>query len=93
MYDKVGLGNRIYIARKDKNIKQCVLSQYLGLGQSRFSDIENGKRELSIDELYKIAEVLNVSVTWLLGEQENNFTEKESLEIEKYKSYIKSLRK
>ena len=60
------LGNRIKNLREEKNYSQTYLSQKLGLSQKAYSKIENNETRLSVDNLLKIAEVLETSVNKIL---------------------------
>lgn len=89
MFDYVGMGNRMLIARLRKNLKQSEMGRILGLSQPSYSDIETGKREVTISQLYIIASALEVSVTWLLGvDNFNRLTDSDLLKIEEYKRFL-----
>lgn len=93
MYDKISIGNRLFQARKIKNLKQSDVCKVLGINQSSYSDIETGKRGITVEELYILADFLSVPVTWLLGETIiDDYTDIECLEIEKFKRYIRIIR-
>lgn len=95
MYDKVKLGERIFAARKSKGLKQKEVYEKLNLHQSAYSDIENGKRDISVALLYKIADIIGTSIIWLLNEEQidNKYTDEEMFEIELFKEFILSKRK
>lgn len=94
MFDYVGMGNRIFNLRTSKNIKQREMGQRLGIGQSAYSALETGKKEMTIDQLYRIADILNVSAFWILEPCELEvLTDAESLQMEEYKRFIISRRK
>jgi transcriptional regulator with XRE-family HTH domain len=52
--------------RKEKGISQEFIANSLGLDSAVVSNIENGKRELKVSELEKIAKALAVDVLYLL---------------------------
>jgi transcriptional regulator with XRE-family HTH domain len=52
--------------RKEKGIAQEVIADALGADTSVISNIENGKRELKVSELEKIAKVLGVDALYLI---------------------------
>lgn len=52
--------------RKEKGINQELIADALGIDVSAVSNIEKNKRELKVNELAKIANVLNVDVLYLL---------------------------
>lgn len=58
---------RIKELREDKDIKQIVISNYLGIKQNSYSQIENGKNLLQIDHLIKLAEFYGTSTDYILG--------------------------
>jgi len=61
---------RLKSTRKEKGISQQELSRMLGVSRSAVSSWEIGNNEPEMKTLRKIAEVLNVSVAYLLGETE-----------------------
>jgi transcriptional regulator with XRE-family HTH domain len=93
-YDIENIGNRIYMARQDNGLKQYEVYKRLGISQSAYSKIEGGKSNISITLLCKIASILDVPVSWLIGENSSpQLTNTERLELEKYRQYIISIRK
>ena len=52
---------RLRDLREDSDYSQCTVAQYLKCSQSAYSRIENGYRELSIDDLIKLSNLYNVS--------------------------------
>lgn len=93
MYNSIAVGNRLIYARKLKNLTQIEVARLINVKQSAYSDIENGKRILNGDEIFKLAKHLDISVKWLLGiDNDNEFTDEELLKIEHYKRYIKYIR-
>ena len=67
--------NRIKEVLERKGIKQIWLAEQLGKSYNMVHSYAQNKRQPSIDDLYKIAEILNVDVKELLvsnkPEQEN----------------------
>lgn len=49
------VGLNIWMARKDSEMSQVELAKLLSCGQSALSQIENGRRGLSLEMLYAIA--------------------------------------
>lgn len=95
-YDMVSIGNRLKAARERKNIIQSQLCKDIGINQSTYSKIENGKYNPPLLLFLSLCEYLDVSILWLLGKENdknNEFTDSEYLEIEKYKRFIKFDRK
>jgi transcriptional regulator with XRE-family HTH domain len=82
------MGNRIYLARKRLGLKQSDVFLKLGIGQSSYSDIETGKRSISVDLLCELSNILNIKASYLLGESEPDMTPDEQMELDNYKNYI-----
>lgn len=62
------VGLRIKTIREAKNITQEKLAKKSKIfNQSQICKIENGQRSLKADELYHIAEILNIPVSQLLS--------------------------
>jgi transcriptional regulator with XRE-family HTH domain len=61
-------GRNLRRVRRDKNLTQEELSHATGLMQSYVSEIEAGKRNVSIDAIEAIAKVLKVSLAQLFEE-------------------------
>ncbi|MDF2537399.1 MAG: Helix-turn-helix domain [Herbinix sp.] len=92
MYDKIKFGNKLSVARRKKGLKQSVIAGLLGIHQTTYSKIENGKGEVTLTHLYILSNTLGVSVSWLIGETDTDVTADELLQIELYKQYIISIR-
>ena len=60
-------GDRIRNTREDMDILQQELADAVGINVSVLSRIEKGTRQIRDDELVKIANKLNVSTDYLLG--------------------------
>ncbi|MGB4610358.1 MAG: helix-turn-helix domain-containing protein [Saccharofermentanales bacterium] len=75
------LGLLIKTKRKENNIKQKELAQMLNIPLSTFSNYENGKRNMGIDTLRKISEVLDIEFNLLLRLRQEDSTYQE---IEEY---------
>lgn len=58
------LGLRLKKARENKGLSQEDLAAEVGLDQRAISEIENGKRKMSVLELPAIAEVLDVPIIY-----------------------------
>lgn len=58
---------RIRDLREDNDLKQKDLASYLSVNQSTYSDYENGRINVPVDMLIKIAEYYNVSLDYLVG--------------------------
>lgn len=62
----VALGRRLAEARENANMYQTDVTAILGIHPSVLSQIENGRRRLSVFELEALAGVYKVSSRWLL---------------------------
>lgn len=62
--------NRIKEVLEEKGIKQIWLSQKLGKSYNMVNSYAKNRRQPSLEDLYKIAKILNVSVKELLIEEE-----------------------
>ena len=62
----VEIGSRIKEARKLKKISQIELADAANISVSHLSNIENGKKSISIELFVRIVEALQVSADWLL---------------------------
>ena len=63
---------RIKKVMDERKVTSVWLSEEVGVSKVAISNILTGKNSPSVDNLLKIAEALNVSVTYLLGLEEND---------------------
>ncbi|CAL65853.1 HTH_3 family transcriptional regulator protein [Cellulophaga geojensis KL-A] len=63
--------NRIKEVLEQKGIKQIWLSEQLGKSYNMVNSYVQNRRQPSIEDLYKIAEILSVDVTELLKSKTN----------------------
>ena len=59
--------NRIAQARKDAGLSAKKLADMLDVDTTTLSNWESGRRQLTLDRLIQLAELLGISVTYLLG--------------------------
>ncbi|MDE6111015.1 MAG: helix-turn-helix domain-containing protein [Eubacterium sp.] len=57
---------RIRDLREDNDLKQKDLAAYLSIDQSTYSDYENGKINIPIEMLIRIADYYNVTLDYLV---------------------------
>lgn len=69
-YDTNKSGRRISELRKSKGLSQAKLAEKLGIHVKTISKAERGICGLSIDYLILVAEQFNVSLEYLVGEEE-----------------------
>ena len=65
--DTVLIGNRIRSARLHRNMTADVLAEMVGLAAVTLRHIETGANKTSLLTLMRIADVLDVSIDYLLG--------------------------
>lgn len=64
----MNIGENIRKIRKEKDKKQQEIYNAIGVNQSTYSKIENNKYKMDIATLKNIADVLEVDITKLIGE-------------------------
>lgn len=64
-------GDTIRKLRKSQNIKQLDLANLIGVSRTHLSDVERGKKGISMKAAYKISKALGVPVSQLLSPQLN----------------------
>ncbi|MCG6135143.1 MAG: helix-turn-helix domain-containing protein [Nostoc sp. LLA-1] len=68
---KAIIASRIREARKMAGLSQTQVAKMLGLHRPSISEIEAGNRSVSAEEIAQLAEIFDVSASWLLGEDTN----------------------
>lgn len=66
--------NRLKDLREDKDLKQEVIAEFLGMKQNSYSQIENGKNNISVEYLIKLAFFYNTSIDYLLRTNKSKIT-------------------
>jgi putative transcriptional regulator len=64
--------NQIKEVLKEKGISQTWLAEKMGKSYPTINEYARNKRQPSLEDLYKIADILNVSVAELLIENKKN---------------------
>ena len=72
---------RLKELRKQAHLTQVELASKLGIVQSSYADWERGKKKPTQDNLIKIAQVLNVSVDYLVGNSEEKADDLDNIEL------------
>lgn len=67
--------NRIKEVLKDKGISQTWLAKQMGKSYPTINEYARNKRQPSLEDLYKIADILNVSVSDLLIDNKKELNE------------------
>lgn len=80
-YEK--LGNKIKSIRQSKNLTQDYIANAIGCNVSHVSNIENNHTKVSLNVLFSIADVLGVTMDYLLSDQLSDKSEVLELEIMK----------
>lgn len=65
--DRTMFGRRIAAARKYRGYSQKEVAELVGVSQPTYSDYENGKTLMGLDNFARVARALNVSADWILG--------------------------
>ena len=61
------LGYHLRIIRQEKQLRQKTIAKLCDMDSGSYSNIENGKRNITILTLFKISKVLNVSMSELMS--------------------------
>lgn len=61
------IGQRIKMIRRQNNISQEEVAQYLGCSRIKVNRAENGVTEFSVGELELLAQLFNVTILHFLG--------------------------
>ena len=77
----MAFAERLKELRKQAHLTQVELAKRLGIGQSSYADWERGKKKPTQDNLVKIAQVLNVSVDYLVGNSEEKSDDLDNIEL------------
>ncbi len=62
---------KLKIIRKEMGLTQKELANSLNVSQQTYSDYENGKTEPDIDTIIKMAEMLQISIDYLVGRSDD----------------------
>lgn len=60
---------RLRDLREDNDITQNQIALMLNIKQNTYSQYENGKREVTINILWKLADFYDVSIDYLVGRE------------------------
>jgi transcriptional regulator with XRE-family HTH domain len=63
----MSIGRIIKKIREDKGLMQKEVSAHLGIGNRNYNKLENGHRDLSVDELLKLSKLLNLTTDQILN--------------------------
>ncbi|HEM9532901.1 TPA: helix-turn-helix transcriptional regulator [Streptococcus agalactiae] len=77
--------------RKKRGFTQQEVADKIGINRGSYSNWENGKREPTLDNIIKLANILDVTVDYLLG-RSDNFSNTIVLSKNNMKSFSKRLK-
>ena len=72
---------RLKELRKKANFTQVEVAEKLGISQPAYASWERGVKKPTQENLVKIAQVLNVSVDYLVGNSEERIDELDNIEL------------
>lgn len=72
---------RLKELRKKANVTQVEVAEKLGISQPAYASWERGVKKPTQDNLVKIAQVLNASVDYLVGNSEEKSDELDNIEL------------
>ena len=78
------VGKRVKAMRLQKRISQSDLAQSIGISQAHMSNIESGRSNITLENLFAIHDVLNVSMASFFVDIDND----EKQDISEEKDYI-----
>ena len=70
-WDKRKIGRNLKLMRVKKDISQMELSKALGIAQGHYSNIDSGKRQLSLHLLAKICEMFGVNPSDIIADTDD----------------------
>jgi len=77
----MGFSERLKELRKKANFTQVEVAEKLGISQPAYASWERGVKKPTQENLVKIAQVLNVSVDYLVGNSENKDDDLDNIEL------------
>ncbi len=88
MFNKEDLSKRITEKMKQKGIKQKDIVEKTGISKAAISKYMNAKQIPDVKELYKISQILDESMEWILtGTSTNgNLSDEDRMILEAYKN-------
>lgn len=55
-------GNRLRTLRTEKGLSQEAFALKIGMDRTYYSSVENGKRNIALENIYKIAKGLDITI-------------------------------
>jgi transcriptional regulator with XRE-family HTH domain len=87
-YNAYEIGQRVSNARNNKNLSQLELSEELGIAQSSLSRFETGLGPISLEKAIQLCNLLDKPLSWLVGDNNGQFTPDELRDIELFKQFL-----
>lgn len=84
--DRFAIANRIVKLRKESGYKSKEIAQQMDVSATTYSDIECANTKLSIDNLYKLCQVFDVSADYII------FGETEETYVSEFRRLLRKLR-
>ena len=72
----MNFGEKIRNAREELSLRQADVSAQIGMNQSNYSKIEQGKQEPSLQQLKRICEILHLDPNYLLNINDEDFIDR-----------------
>lgn len=69
--EKISIAEHLRKIRLEHNLKQKEIAQAVGIDRSAYSFYETGKTRPSVETLYAISKIYNVSVGYLIGKDKS----------------------
>lgn len=63
------IGYRLAQARKATRLSQTLVAEYLSINRESVSGMENGRRPVNLPTLHRLADLYDVSLSWMLSEE------------------------
>lgn len=86
------VGDHIRKIRLKKGISQQFIADSIGISQSKFNRIENGKSDVLLNDLLEICQILRINYIELLQSTQSEEAKTDELEISDLYKEIKSLK-
>lgn len=71
MIEKENIGQKLKELRLSRDLKQCEVAEKIGLSRATISNIEKGRRSLTLKTLKRFCELYSVDVSYFEIEVEN----------------------
>ncbi len=75
------IASRLRLAREMAGLTQGQVAKNLGWHRPTVSEIEAGRRKVSAEEAFKLAELYGVNLPWVVGERETSPVANDRVEL------------